>query len=366
MHVVTGFLGAGKTTLINRLFALAELADALVIVNECGDVGLDHGSMKRSPAKSSGCWLLCCTLRGDLIDRLTICSGAATRRLPPFSRIVLETSGLADPIPILHALSPTLIWRGGSETRGDDAGRCGQRRGDARSAWGGASTSGTRRPIGLTKSDLVGATGAPGGSSRCARRNTAVNRRVIFDGCGARTRLRISSPSLLQVPVDDARRASAHGGATRATFSLRIHRSGRRCSRAFFLGCTARWASPVADQGRCGLADIPDRPLVIQGAHTFFTARRPIGLAGRRPADAPRRHRRRRRARGDRGSMAALPACRRSTGGPRGARRHRSPRAPAGGLAPIRLGNLLVNSAPFIYERASRIMGGREAPCWRD
>jgi G3E family GTPase len=107
-HVVTGFLGAGKTTLINRLLRAPELADALVIVNEWGDIGLDHLLYERLSSDAilinSGC--VCCALRGDLLDSLR---DALARRdsgaLPPFGRIVLETTGLAEPAPILHALS---------------------------------------------------------------------------------------------------------------------------------------------------------------------------------------------------------------------------------------------------------------------
>jgi G3E family GTPase len=107
VHVVTGFLGAGKTTFINRLLKDPALADALIVVNEFGDIGLDHWLYEKIADDvvliASGC--LCCSLRGDLVDAL---NGLLIRRdgraLPPFSRILIETSGLADPAPILHAL----------------------------------------------------------------------------------------------------------------------------------------------------------------------------------------------------------------------------------------------------------------------
>ncbi len=107
VNVVTGFLGAGKTTLLNRLLREPELADTLVIVNEWGEIGLDHLLIERVEGDvillASGC--LCCALRGDLVDALR---DLATRRddgrIAPFKRIVIETSGLADPAPVLHAL----------------------------------------------------------------------------------------------------------------------------------------------------------------------------------------------------------------------------------------------------------------------
>jgi len=107
LSIVTGFLGAGKTTLINRLLRAPELADALVIVNEWGEIGLDHLLYERLAGDAiliaSGC--VCCALRGDLVDVLR---DALARRecgaLPGFGRIVFETAGLAEPAPILQAL----------------------------------------------------------------------------------------------------------------------------------------------------------------------------------------------------------------------------------------------------------------------
>ncbi len=103
LHLVTGFLGAGKTTFINRLLRDPALADTLVVVNEFGAVGLDHRLYEALAGEvvlmSSGC--LCCELRGDFVEGLT---RLLARRELGFNRIVVETSGLADPAPILHAL----------------------------------------------------------------------------------------------------------------------------------------------------------------------------------------------------------------------------------------------------------------------
>ena len=106
--LLTGFLGSGKTTLLNHLVRQPELADALVIINEFGEVGLDHLLMSRLPddsvvEMSSGC--LCCTIRGDLVSTLKDAhwrfSRAGERR---FDRVVIETTGLADPAPIVQTL----------------------------------------------------------------------------------------------------------------------------------------------------------------------------------------------------------------------------------------------------------------------
>lgn len=105
--VLTGFLGAGKTTLLNVLLADPALADTAVLINEFGEVGLDHLFVR--PVEegivmlSSGC--LCCSVRGDLVAALEdLLRGRDNDRLPPFSRVVIETTGLADPAPVIHTL----------------------------------------------------------------------------------------------------------------------------------------------------------------------------------------------------------------------------------------------------------------------
>ncbi|TNC15117.1 GTP-binding protein [Methylobacterium terricola] len=107
LTVLTGFLGAGKTTLLNRLLRAPELADTVVIVNEFGEVGLDHLLIETVDEGmillGAGC--LCCTVRGDLIATLEdLLRKRDNGRIQPFRRVVIETTGLADPAPILHAL----------------------------------------------------------------------------------------------------------------------------------------------------------------------------------------------------------------------------------------------------------------------
>ena len=107
VSVITGFLGSGKTTMLNRLLRHPGMGNSAVIVNEFGEVGLDHLLMEAVSGEVSvmanGC--VCCTFRGDLADSLR---GLLARRdageVPPFARILVETTGLADPAPIAQML----------------------------------------------------------------------------------------------------------------------------------------------------------------------------------------------------------------------------------------------------------------------
>ncbi len=116
LTVITGFLGAGKTTLLNRLLTDPALADTAVIINEFGDVGIDHLLVERADdgivELSSGC--LCCTVRGELVSTLEdLLRRLDNGRLSALKRVVIETTGLADPAPVLHAVMrhPYLVMR---------------------------------------------------------------------------------------------------------------------------------------------------------------------------------------------------------------------------------------------------------------
>ncbi|BCH23236.1 CobW family GTP-binding protein [Mesorhizobium sp. L-8-3] len=105
--ILTGFLGSGKTTVLNRLLRLPELDGAVVIVNEFGEVGLDHLLIEASEEQfallDNGC--VCCTVRGDLVATLAeLDRRGRDGALPRFTRVLVETTGLADPAPILHTL----------------------------------------------------------------------------------------------------------------------------------------------------------------------------------------------------------------------------------------------------------------------
>lgn len=107
VSVITGFLGSGKTTLLGRLIRDPAMGRTAVIINEFGAIALDHDLIETSDENfvrlSNGC--LCCNVRSDLT--LTLGDLAVRRAqgtVPPFERVVIETSGMADPAPILHAL----------------------------------------------------------------------------------------------------------------------------------------------------------------------------------------------------------------------------------------------------------------------
>ena len=107
LTILTGFLGAGKTTLLNRLVQDPALRDSVVIINEFGEIGLDHLLVETVDDDmillSAGC--LCCTVRGDLIATLEdLLRKRDNGRITPFRRVIIETTGLADPAPILHAV----------------------------------------------------------------------------------------------------------------------------------------------------------------------------------------------------------------------------------------------------------------------
>jgi G3E family GTPase len=105
--VLTGFLGSGKTTLLRHLLEGPAFTDTALIVNEFGEVGIDHllvaDLAENIIELRDGC--LCCTIRGDLVMTLRdLWQRRCLGEVPPFARVVVETTGLADPVPLLHTL----------------------------------------------------------------------------------------------------------------------------------------------------------------------------------------------------------------------------------------------------------------------
>ena len=106
--IVTGFLGSGKTTLISRLLHHPDMADTMVIVNEFGEVGLDHHLFKAVTDNvillPNGC--LCCSIREDVVQTLRgLYKSWLAGSVPDFRRVVIETTGLADPAPLVASIA---------------------------------------------------------------------------------------------------------------------------------------------------------------------------------------------------------------------------------------------------------------------
>jgi len=105
--IITGFLGSGKTTMLNYLVKHPDWSRTAIIINEFGEVGIDHMLVETSTEQmielNNGC--ICCTIRGDLADKLgSLAMWLDSGKVPPVDRVVVETTGLADPAPIMHTL----------------------------------------------------------------------------------------------------------------------------------------------------------------------------------------------------------------------------------------------------------------------
>ncbi len=118
LHVLTGFLGSGKTTLLNRMLREPALADSAVLINEIGAIAIDHHLVHETARGDAidivvlkgGC--TCCTVRGDLVDALReLYARRADGTVPAFGRVILETTGLADPAPVLFTLAADPVLR---------------------------------------------------------------------------------------------------------------------------------------------------------------------------------------------------------------------------------------------------------------
>jgi G3E family GTPase len=108
VNLISGFLGSGKTTLLKRMLASPALADTAVLINEFGEVGLDHELIGRVDENTvllqSGC--LCCTIRGELAEAIkSLHSRRARGEIPVYRRLMIESTGLADPLPILTTIT---------------------------------------------------------------------------------------------------------------------------------------------------------------------------------------------------------------------------------------------------------------------
>jgi G3E family GTPase len=282
LHVVTGFLGAGKTALINRLLRTSELADTLVIVNEWGEISLDHLLYETIPgdviSMASGC--LCCTLRGDLVDcLLDLLARRDSGSLARFKRVVLETTGLAEPGPILHALMADRVLSqrfrlAGVATLVDAA--------------NGLATLGAHREsarqaaladrLALTKSDLIEGheRGARLEALRAALRDLNPFAPMFDVAAGE------FGPAELMAEADEIRfadepsRDQPHADSLRSyAFTAEAPVSGLAFTRFLTLLWAMLGPRLLRVKGLVRLADDESEPLVIHGAqHVFHTPRR--------------------------------------------------------------------------------------------
>ena len=115
LNVITGFLGSGKTSLLTRLLQGESLGDTALLINEFGDVGIDHLLVEEVAPDTvllpGGC--VCCSIRGELKDALlSLLQRRERGEIPAFKRVILETTGLADPAPILATLNNDVQLRG--------------------------------------------------------------------------------------------------------------------------------------------------------------------------------------------------------------------------------------------------------------
>ena len=301
LTVLTGFLGAGKTTLLNRMLRDPALADTVVIVNEFGEIGLDHLLIEAIDENmvllGAGC--LCCTVRGDLIATLEdLLRKRDNGRITPFRRVVIETTGLADPAPILHALiyHPYLVMRyrlQGVVTVVDAVNGSGTL--DAHPE--AVRQAAVADRIVLAKADLVEADPA-GDTGPLRARLAALNPAAPIDPPDVPAATLLGGLFGLDGKADDVRawlgavpEADGHGhdvnrhDATIRAFALTSDAPVPRAAFEMFLDLLRGGHGPklLRLKGLVAIADDPDRPVVVHGVQHVVHA--PVTLPAWPDAD---------------------------------------------------------------------------------
>ncbi len=279
LTVITGFLGSGKTTIVREFLRRPGCHNTAVIINEFGEIGIDHDLIESSRehliSLSTGC--LCCAMQGDLANTVRRLL-AATASGPSIDRILLETSGMADPTPIVQTaivdpyLSETVeianvvvtvdALNGPTVMRDYDEARRQVALGDQ---------------VLITKSDLdAGAGEAAAQAVRAYRPDVVLGKSVhgdidpelLFAPGGGRTMWPSVVPSVVNEPHDDA-----HGhDATIATVSLRVDTPLHAVTLTLFLQALAENCGPdlLRVKGLVAIRESPDTPAVVHGMQHVF------------------------------------------------------------------------------------------------
>ncbi len=295
--LLTGFLGSGKTTVLNHVLQQPGMAATAVIVNEFGEIGLDHLLVERSSEDvvllNSGC--LCCTVRNDIVDTLTnLFVDRVKGKVPFFTRVAIETTGLADPAPILHTLmtEPIVAARymlDGVVTTVDAVNGAGtlDRQPEA------VKQAAVADRLLLTKTDLAEPAARQAFEARLAALNPSAP--VIAGGAGCRRSGAAVQPRLLRsrnqrrrCPALAARRGLC--GRSSSTTTMTHHLDPNRHDdriRAFCItrerpiswGVLSGWLDGLATmrgddllrfKAIVALSDRPDQPVVLHGVQHLF------------------------------------------------------------------------------------------------
>jgi G3E family GTPase len=275
VSVITGFLGSGKTTLLSRLLRDPAFERTAVIINEFGAVGLDHLLVESSDEQilvlEGGC--VCCTVRGDLVRTAgDLLARRAAGAITPFERIVIETTGLADPAPIVHALmtdrdiAEALRLQSVIATVDAAAGAATL---DAHPE--SVKQAALADCIVVTKSDLADAS-ANGLAERLQALNPAAPKLTAVHGA-------VDASCLFDAPTHDPARfhpapyqsvTHRHGGIN--TFCLRREKPLHAATLSLFLQVVAEHcgARLLRLKGLVDVVESPGRPAVIHGVQHVF------------------------------------------------------------------------------------------------
>jgi G3E family GTPase len=295
--ILTGFLGSGKTTLLRHLLRQPQFSRTAVIINEFGEIGLDHELVEASADSfielATGC--LCCKVRSDLVETL---DDMLARRdhgtVPPFTRVVIETSGLADPAPILQTLmtDTSIAGRlvlGGVVTTVDAVNGAGTL---AREEISVKQVALADRLI-LTKTDLAGAARdgvlarlaelnatAPVAIARHGRIDPHLFAADLFDPCATSSQINKSSEIDKFLKLSSRLREGAHGdghlhGRNHTdiqTYAIVRDEPVRAVALTLFLEALAEHcgADLLRLKGIVDVMESPQRPAVIHGVQHVF------------------------------------------------------------------------------------------------